>query len=289
MPSLKVPPPIASRQTTACVALFFLAGLLLASVPRQVKSQTASEAATPLSPPTINAAPITPPANPVNWGTGFVVSEGHLLTSLHLVRDKTTIFVGPVGTLASGHPRWVIAELVRTDPALDLALIKARIDLPALALHPTPTVPLGLEVSVIGFPQPRIQGMSKKITQGIVNGYRSPNMQAATDGLLQISAEVSQGNSGGPVLAPDGTVIGMIQSKLNATQVAERTKDLMFNVSFALRSSELIRFLQSSSIQPQQRSVSLQTHLRPYQIFEQSQASVLIVMSRGTTTQAAPR
>ncbi|WP_158238083.1 serine protease [Limnohabitans sp. 15K] len=262
---------------------------MLTTVPRQAHSQTASEAVAPAPSQASTPTHLAPPANPVSWGTGFVVSEGHLLTSLHLVRDKTTIFVGPVGTLAIGQPRWVVAELVRTDPALDLALIKARIDLPALALHPTPTVPLGLEISVIGFPQPRIQGMSKKITQGIVNGYRSPNMQAATDGLMQISAEVSQGNSGGPVLAPDGTVVGMVQSKLNATQVAERTKDLMFNVSFALRSSELIRFLQGTAVQPLQRSVSLQTHLRPYQIFEQSQASVLVVMSRGTAPQLAPR
>ena len=287
--SFNRPTTCASRPSTRCVALLLLAVLLLTTATHQVHSQTATEAATPPSAPGSNAAPLAPPANPVNWGTGFVVSEGHLLTSLHLVRDKTTIFVGPVGTLATGQPRWITAELVRTDPALDLALIKARIDLPALALHPTPTVPLGLEVSVIGFPQPRIQGMSKKITQGIVNGYRNPNMQAATDGLMQISAEVSQGNSGGPVLAPDGTVVGMVQSKLNAPQVAERTKDLMFNVSFALRSSELIRFLESTSVQPLQRSVSLQTHLRPYQIFEQSQASVLVVMSRGTTAQAAPR
>ena len=206
-----------------------------------------------------------------------------------MVRNKTNIFLGPVGTLPSGQTRWVKAELVRTDPALDLALLKAPIDLPALALHPTPTVPLGLEISVIGFPQPRIQGMSKKITQGIVNGYRNPNMQAATEGLMQISAEVSQGNSGGPVLAPDGTVIGMVQSKLNASELTGRTKDLMFNVSFALRSSELIRFMQNTYVQPVQRPLSLQTQLRPYQIFEQSQASVLIVMSRGTTPQAPPR
>jgi len=231
---------------------------------------------TPIPAPLITAAP------GVSWGTGFVVSEGFLLTAHHVVKGKSSVLVGPVGLGPTGKPRWVMAQVVHSDPALDLALLKAKIDLPALALHLGAVIPLGLEISVIGYPQPRVQGMSKKITQGIVNGYRNETPANADDGYLQISAEVSQGNSGGPVLAPDGTVVGMVQRKLNASKVAERTQDLLVNVNYALRSSLLIGFLQNSPATPQQQNLSLDKVLRPYQLFEQTQSSVLAVIGRGS-------
>jgi S1-C subfamily serine protease len=228
-------------------------------------------------------APLPTPAAPsFSWGTGFVVSEGFLLTAHHVVKGKSSVLVGPVGLGPNGKPRWLLAQVVHTDPALDLALLKAKIELPALALHPETVIPLGLEISVIGYPQPRIQGMSKKITQGIVNGYRNENPANPEHGYLQISAEISQGNSGGPVLAPDGTVVGMVQKKLNASKVAERTQDLMVNVNYALRSSLLIEFLQNSPVTARQQNLSLAKVLRPYQLFEQTQNSVLAVIGRGS-------
>jgi S1-C subfamily serine protease len=60
-------------------------------------------------------------------------------------------------------------------------------------------------------PGPKVQGLSKKITQGIVNGYRSERQNAQDVGYLQISAEESKGNSGGPVFAADGSMIGLVQ------------------------------------------------------------------------------
>jgi S1-C subfamily serine protease len=232
--------------------------------------------------PPVPAPAITTPPN-VSWGTGFVVAEGFLLTAHHVVKDKPMVLVGPVGLSATGKPRWVLAQVVHSDPAVDLALLKAKIDLPVLALHAENVVPLGLEISVIGYPQPRIQGMSKKITQGIINGYRNDSTGNADKGYMQISAEVSQGNSGGPVLAPDGTVVGMVQRKLNAPKIAERTQDLMVNVNYALRSSLLIQFLQNSPATPRQQNLSLDKVLRPYQLYEQTQSSVLAVMGRGST------
>ncbi len=218
---------------------------------------------------------------PASWGTGFVVAPGYLLTAHHVVRDHPRWLVGPVGTTATGRPRWLVAELVKADPARDLALLKMPEPLPALALHPQPTVPIGLEALAIGFPQPRVQGASRKITQGIVNGYRNNDSTQTDQGWLQISAEVSQGNSGGPVLAADGTVIGMVQRKVNAVRVAERTQDTLVNVNYALRSSQLLDFLQDTPAQATVRNVSLQTVLRPHQVFEAAAPSVLAVVGLG--------
>lgn len=219
------------------------------------------------------------------WGTGFVVGEGYVITALHVVNGKTGLLVGP-----DGANRWVAAELVQSDASLDLALLKARISAPVLSLASSANLPTGLEISVIGYPQPRFQGFGQKITSGIINGYRVEKQNAQDVGLFQFSAEVARGNSGGPVFAPDGTVIGMVQRKIDAKKVAEKTEDLLVNVNYALRSSQIIKFLQAGPAAPRVQTLALATVLRPYQLFEQSQASVMAILGRGrvdkTDTQA---
>lgn len=210
------------------------------------------------------------------WGTGFVVAEGYVITALHVVSGKTGLLVGP-----DGANRWSGAELVQSDTALDLALLKSRINAPVLSLASSANLPTGLEISVIGYPLPRFQGFGKKITNGIINGYRVENQNAQDIGLFQFSAEVARGNSGGPVFAPDGSVIGMVQRKIDAKKVAERAEDLLVNVNYALRSSQIIKFLQAGPAAPRVQSLALSTLLRPYQLFEQSQASVMAILGHG--------
>ncbi|MFM2035256.1 MAG: hypothetical protein RL459_521 [Pseudomonadota bacterium] len=242
-------------RATLC-ALFLLCSLALAHARSQTTAATA------------------------NWGTGFVVSEGYVLTAFHVVQGRAALQLGPVGG------KWLPAELVQSDAKLDLALLRAPISLPAVALASSGEVPIGLEVSVIGYPLPKFQGLSKKITQGIVNGARSEAQQAQDVGLFQISAEVSRGNSGGPVFAADGSVIGMVQRKIDARKLSEQGEDLVVNVNYALRSSQIIKFLQAGVVIPQVQGLSLVSVLRPYQVFERSQASVLAIVGRDAA--AAP-
>lgn len=222
--------------------------------------------------PTVDTAPV---ANlGTNAGTSFVVGSGYLLTAYHVVQGRNSIQVGP---LPDG--KWTSAEVVQSDAKLDLALLKANVDLPPVALYNSPDIPVGLEIIVIGYPQPKYQGMTKKITQGIVNGYRSEK-SGADNVLMQISAEISRGNSGGPVFASDGTVIGLVERKMNAAKVAEQTEDWVVNVNYALRSSQIIKFLESSPVAPQLQKLSIDKVLRPYELFSQKQGSVLAVIGR---------
>lgn len=239
----------------------------------------------PTPSPALSPAITTLPNVGLQLGSGFVVSEGYVLTANHVIQGRSQIFVGPVA-----NNRWVLAELIKTDPKLDIALLKAKVVMPALSFANSMEVPTGLEVFVLGYPQPRVQGMSKKITQGIVNGNRSAPGQTETH-QFQISAEVAMGNSGGPVLAPDGLVIGMVQQKLNSQTVADRTKDFLVNVSYALKSEQLLKFLEDSPIalevNSQVKRLSLNKVLRPYQIFEQSQGSVVSVIGRTANTDSS--
>ena len=244
-----------------------------------------SQGESPLPPSTSSTPAIvapTPTNNNLQLGSGFVIADGYVLTAHHVIMGRNNIFVGPVTT-----NRWVLAEVVKVDPKLDIALLKAKVVMPSLRFTNSMEVPTGLEVFVLGYPQPRVQGMSEKITQGIVNGNRSAPGQTETH-QFQISAEVAMGNSGGPVIAPDGSVIGMVQQKLNTQTIAERTKDFLVNVSYALKSEQLLKFLEDSPIaqevNSQVKRISLNTVLRPYQIFEQSQGSVVSVIGRNTST-----
>lgn len=255
--------------------------LCLASFVCSAWSQGESPLPPSTSPTPAIVAP-TPPNNNLQLGSGFVIADGYVLTAHHVILGRNNIFVGPVTT-----NRWVLAEVVKVDPKLDIALLKAKVVMPSLRFTNSMEVPTGLEVFVLGYPQPRVQGMSKKITQGIVNGNRSAPGQTETH-QFQISAEVAMGNSGGPVIAPDGSVIGMVQQKLNTQTIAERTKDFLVNVSYALKSEQLLKFLEDSPIaqevNSQVKRISLNTVLRPYQIFEQSQGSVVSVIGRNTST-----
>ena len=208
-------------------------------------------------------------------GTAFAVADQYWLTALHVVDGKNFVLLGP-----HERGRWLRAEVIKTDARLDLALLKVRLSRPVLPLARWQDVPVGLEVSVIGFPQPRVQGLSKKITQGIINGNRSDRSESVDTGYFQLSAEVAMGNSGGPVLAPDGSVVGMVQKKVNVQRVAERTQDVLVNVSFAIKSSQLLEFLRESPAQPSQHTLNLDTVLRPYQLYAQAEGSVLAVVAR---------
>jgi len=225
-----------------------------------------------------STSPSTP--GPLALGTGFVVAEGYVLTAMHILRDKDNIWVGPM----EGN-RWLKAVLVKSDNPLDLALLSVKVSAAPLAFAMWAEVPTGLEVTTIGFPQPKLQGLSKKITQGLVNGNRSDRNESFDAGFFQFSAETQLGNSGGPVLSPDGLVIGMVQKKLNALDVAERTHDLPVNVSYGLKSSEILEFLKGTPAVPKVKSLSVSTVLRPYQVFQQWQGSVLAVVARKSNAQ----
>jgi serine protease Do len=61
--------------------------------------------------------------------------------------------------------------------------------------------------------------------------------------ILQISAPVQPGNSGGPLLDYSGNVVGVIEGKLNAITVFTLTNDLAQNVNFAIKANVVTNFL----------------------------------------------
>ncbi len=135
-------------------------------------------------------------------GSGFIVdSQGHVVTNDHVVKDATNIEV----TLADG--RKMPAKVVGVDPKTDLAVLQVKSDtpLPHLALGNSDAVRVGDWVVAVGNPF----GLGGTVTAGILSARGRNIGEGPYDDFLQIDAPINRGNSGGPLFAQDGTVIGV--------------------------------------------------------------------------------
>lgn len=174
-------------------------------------------------------------------GTGFFVSEsGHILTNNHVVESCKTVQATRLGSVA--EPVQVIAR----DATNDLALLKAVAGpktVPALAVRTR----IGDSVYVYGFPLAGLLATSGNFTIGNVTAVSGLSDDSR---MLQISAPVQPGNSGGPLLDRNGNIAGVVVSKLNALRLASVTKDVAQNVNFALKASVAQTFLDGNGILP---------------------------------------
>jgi S1-C subfamily serine protease len=137
-------------------------------------------------------------------GSGVIIDErGYIATNNHVVASAGNLRV----VLADG--REVYAELVATDPAEDLAILKINLDnLRAIKWGDSSTVRLGQVVYAIGSP---LGDFPNSVSFGIVSGLnRALEMEDhVIDGLIQTDAAINRGSSGGPLINAYGEVIGI--------------------------------------------------------------------------------
>jgi hypothetical protein len=74
--------------------------------------------------------------------------------------------------------------------------------------------------------------------------------------MIQITAPVQPGNSGGPVLDAEGVLVGVVTAKLDAIAVAQATGDIPQNVNFAIKASVVRAMLDAYEIDYSIRSDS---------------------------------
>src|SRR5690606_30845822 len=135
-------------------------------------------------------------------GSGFIIDpEGYVVTNNHVIDGASEVSVRLDDETA--YP----AEIVGTDPATDLALLKIDVGkrLPSLVLGDSDKAEVGDWVLAVGNPF----GLGGSVTAGIISA-RGRNIQAGPyDDFLQIDASINRGNSGGPLFNLDGEVIGV--------------------------------------------------------------------------------
>jgi tetratricopeptide (TPR) repeat protein len=174
-------------------------------------------------------------------GTAFCIHPtGFFVTSEHVVRNMTavTIALNPgVRTEQVLH-----ARVVRTDAALDLALLQVndQTALPALVLGADDGLAELAEVVAFGYPFGTALATSKKDRPAIsVNLGRVTSLRKKEGELdrIQIDAVLNPGNSGGPVLDKQGKVVGVVVSGVRGA-----------GVNFAIPVSHLVKFLDRPEI-----------------------------------------
>ncbi len=193
---------------TLCVFLFALVGggiaqrRVLLSLEQDITSLVESvkpslvtiETASQISKERQKAAPST------FVGSGVIyTADGYILTSASVVAGMKSLKV----TLPDKDP--FRGKLVGTDEESNLAVLKVETTgLTPAKLGNSDQVKVGSWLTVVG----NSYGLPNAVALGLVNGVRK-------DGFIQMSANVSPGNSGGPVLDTYGNVIGLVAAKLS--------------------------------------------------------------------------
>jgi 2-alkenal reductase len=152
----------------------------------------------------------------LGFGSGFLVdTEGHIVTNNHVIQGADRIRI----SFKDGTN--VEAEILGTNPANDLALLKVSADavegIKPLTLGDSGETRPGQLAIAIGSPF----GLGGSITVGVISGTDrtlNSDLFRPISGVLQTDALINPGNSGGPLLNRQGNVVGIntaIQVSLN--------------------------------------------------------------------------
>ena len=172
----------------------------------------------------------------INLGSGFFVRYNLIATNYHVIEGAvrgTVKLIGKDGV-------YTLEGVTATDPTNDLALLQVDDDVPLhlmhdikpLSLRDSDTVRIGEPVFVVGNPL-RQKGT---VSDGIISARRDRD----TGERFQMTAPISPGSSGGPVLDHKGNVIGVSVSTLRHPKAQ--------NLNFAIPSNYLQILLTHSGI-----------------------------------------
>ena len=181
----------------------------------------------------------------LGFGSGFFVRDNLIATNYHVIEGAARGTAKLVGKFTT----YTIEGVTATDKTNDLALLKVTAPgIKPLPLGNSTDVKIGETVYVAGNPK----GLEGTFSNGIISSLRDKN----TKERLQMTAPISPGSSGGPVLNSKGEVIGVSFMTLVGGQ----------NLNFAIPSRYLTELLTKSKSKPAKplaqgnRSISAKTY-----------------------------
>ncbi|MCE2401329.1 trypsin-like peptidase domain-containing protein [Candidatus Poribacteria bacterium] len=165
----------------------------------------------------------------IKFGSGFVIGEGLIATNHHVIEGATAAAAKLIGE----DTVYRISSIRIYNEITDLAIIKVdKLNGTPLQLGDSDTVFVGQEIYVAGNPLGQ-EDLEGTFSDGIISGIRDVNGVR----LLQMTAPVSPGNSGGPVINSDGEVIGISVSTIVDGQ----------NLNFAVPVNQLKQLITEST------------------------------------------
>ena len=136
--------------------------------------------------------------NGIGLGTGFFVQKGVVASNLHVFEGAVTATV----RLVNQRREYAVEGFLAADAANDVILLKVAARMvPSLNLEMKGSAEVGDDVFVMGNPR----GLEGTFSRGIVSARRDVKGKP----ILQITAPISPGSSGGPVLSSEGAVVGV--------------------------------------------------------------------------------
>ncbi len=140
-------------------------------------------------------------------GSGFFIAEDIVVTNFHVIKETTEGYAKIYGQ----DKIYEILGVVGIDEKNDLALVKIKgIKGKPLKLNADDSTAIGDEVFAVGNPK----GLEGTFSQGIVSSIRKTENRS----LLQITASISAGSSGGAILNDDGEVVGVAVGAIESGQ-----------------------------------------------------------------------
>jgi len=142
----------------------------------------------------------------LSQGSGIIMrTDGVIATNYHVIASAVSASV----KLHSGD-KYDDVSVLASDERKDIAVLKINsTNLPVLTAGDSDSVRIGASIYVIGAPK----GLEGSLSSGIVSGIRAADeLDSKLTGfrLIQVTAPISPGSSGGPLLDDTGRLIGLV-------------------------------------------------------------------------------
>jgi hypothetical protein len=177
-------------------------------------------------------------AQPLGQGSGFIIGDELIATNVHVLEGSSSAFV----FLNGNEKKYSVKGYVAIDKNNDLVILKVQgLYGDKLELNIDKIPEIGERVFAVGSPK----GFDGTFSEGIISGIR----EVSTNQILQITAPISPGSSGGPILNSYGKVIGVSFASFTSGQNINFAIPVMYLSKLKDRISEvfpLSNFLQSS-------------------------------------------
>ena len=152
-------------------------------------------------------------AQPMGQGSGFIIGDELIATNVHVLEGCSSAFI-----LVNGNEkRYSVKGYVAIDKNNDLVILKVQgLFGDKLELNSDDIPEIGERVFAVGNPK----GLNGTFSEGVVSGIR----EVSSNQILQITAPISPGSSGGPILNSKSKVVGVSFASFTSGQ----------NINFAI-------------------------------------------------------